>query len=573
MAKALVSISNGVATVYSSGDLSALVGVSGLSQIIITKNANTPPGDNVVVDLSNSIAGLSLASSIVIQNGATAKIGGGILSGGVASTVTVNGGIADLQGSVLGATSLNAINVGPQGGEIKVEQTGLSFGVLNLPVRFVDAKGAVVATPPKNFTMDFPGSSDIPASYSAVTGLTTIGDGISFLGVGVGRTVTLSGDVFNLTKVGSYSFLTGTYNYDFTNAKGYSDGSGGIITCFLAGSMIRTPSGDVAVEDLRMGDEIVAFVDGRETTRSLIWAGRARSTVRADLTRDESGAPVRILAGALADGIPSKDMLVTPEHCLLLNGRFVPARMLVNGRSVFYDASFASFEYFHIETDDHSVIMADGVLTESYLDTGNRNTFRQSGTVVSFQPSRGLSWADAAAPLDVSRSFVEPLYRAVETRADWNGLPPAQGAALTDDADLRLVTGTGVVLRRAREQDGRVTFMIPAGAETVRIVSNASRPCDVVGSFCDDRRTLGVAVGAISVFEGNRDRRITAHLDDATLQGWHAVEGDARWTSGDAVLPLGERLPDGIALLTIEIKAAGPYLAARPGEEAHALRA
>ncbi|MCQ8280074.1 Hint domain-containing protein [Acetobacteraceae bacterium KSS8] len=572
MAAALVSINAGVATIYSSGDLSALVGVSGLSQIIIARTANTPAGDPVIVNLSNSIAGVSLASSISILNGATALVGAGILNAGVATTLTVNGGIADLQGSTLGASALNRIDVGPQGGEIKVEPTGLSVGLLSVPVRFVDANGALTTAVPQNFVMDFPQSTDIPASYNISTNTTTIGDGVSVLGIlGSGRTITLSGDVFNLRTTGTaHGFpTTVSYSTDFKQ----SDGSGGIITCFLAGSLIRTPTGQVAVEDLRTGDEIVAFVDGRETVRSLRWAGHARSTVQPGLPNDEGGYPVRIRAGALADGVPFKDMLVTPEHCLLLKGRFVPARMLVNGRSVFYDTSFTSFEYFHIETEPHSIIMADGVLTESYLDTGNRGSFRQSGTVISFQPSRGLSWDDAAAPLDVSRAFVEPLFRAIETRADWAELPPAPRAALLQDAHLRLVTDSGVVLRQAREQGGRMTFMIPAGIETVRIVSNSSRPCDVIGPFLDDRRELGVAVGAVSVFEGNHERRLTIHMESETLPGWHAREGAFRWTSGDALLPLGERMPNGIALLTIEIKAAGPYFVTGSVEEARVRRA
>ncbi|TCS30744.1 Hint domain-containing protein, partial [Acidomonas methanolica] len=158
-------------------------------------------------------------------------------------------------------------------------------------------------------------------------------------------------------------------------------GAGAAIACFLAGSMIRTPGGDVTVEDIRIGDEVTAFDwrDNAEIARKVVWVGNRKTTVRPALPDDEAGYPVRILKDAIADGVPFKDMLITAEHCLFFENRFVPVRMLVNGHSIFYDKSFSSYEYYHIETDTHSVIWADGMLTESYLDTGNRSSFAQHG--------------------------------------------------------------------------------------------------------------------------------------------------------------------------------------------------
>ncbi|OAZ70812.1 hypothetical protein SRCM100623_02163 [Acetobacter pasteurianus] len=72
-----------------------------------------------------------------------------------------------------------------------------------------------------------------------------------------------------------------------------------------------------------------------------------------------------MLKDAIADGVPYKDMLITAEHCLFFEGKFVPVRMLVNGVSIFYDKSITSYDYYHVETDQHSVITADGMLTEA----------------------------------------------------------------------------------------------------------------------------------------------------------------------------------------------------------------
>ncbi|MCP1237910.1 Hint domain-containing protein [Gluconobacter kondonii] len=340
------------------------------------------------------------------------------------------------------------------------------------------------------------------------------------------------------------------------------DGVNSTLVCFLSGSLITTPSGTTTVEDFSVNDEIIAYVDGVATPRRVIWAGQAHCNVRSHLPDDEAGYPVRILKDAIADGVPFKDMLITAEHCLFFDGKFVPARMLVNGRSIFFDKSITSYDYYHIETENHSVIMADGMLTESYLDTGNRKAFTQKGNVISIGSNRNLTWDDAAAPLGVSREFAEPLSRLIEARANKADIAQKEQApVLTDEANLRLITDTGASIRPAREHNGHVIFMIPTGVQSVRIASHASRPSDVIGPFVDDRRYFGVAVGEITMFEAGKSHAITAHLTDTELNGWNTLEWeDTRWTSGNGLLPLGDRHPNSIALLTIQIKKTGPYL-------------
>ncbi len=342
----------------------------------------------------------------------------------------------------------------------------------------------------------------------------------------------------------------------------------GITTCFLAGSMIRTPEGDVAVETLRLGSTVVAFVNGEAVERTVTWAGRAHMLVKAGLADAEAGYPVRILKDALAEGVPYKDMLVTSEHCLFLNGGFVPARMLVNGRSVIYDRSLQSYDYFHVETKEHSVLMADGMLTESYLDTGNRHAFRQSGSVVSLG-GHARTWNDdAAAPLTVSRDVVEPIFREIEARAMEAGFENAiEASVLTEDSGLHLVTSTGQTIHQVRTANGRAMFMIPSDVTGVRIVSRTSRPSETVGPFVDDRRQLGVLVGEITLFDSGNTISIDQHLTDAGLAGWD-VQDDAaaRWTNGNAELSLTARQPNSLGMLAIQVLAAGPYLLVSEGE-------
>jgi hypothetical protein len=73
--------------------------------------------------------------------------------------------------------------------------------------------------------------------------------------------------------------------------------------------------------------------------------------------------------------VPHRDLLVMPEHCILVQGRLIPARMLVKGRSILIDRDVVSYQYFHAELETHGILLAEGLTAESYLDTGNRAIF------------------------------------------------------------------------------------------------------------------------------------------------------------------------------------------------------
>ncbi|GAN60489.1 hypothetical protein ACI01nite_07950 [Acetobacter cibinongensis] len=337
-----------------------------------------------------------------------------------------------------------------------------------------------------------------------------------------------------------------------------------VIVCFLGGSMLRTPEGDMAVETLQIGDEVVTFdwQNNKDVTRRVVWVGTGHVNAQPNLPDDQSGYPVRILKGALSDGVPYKDLLITSEHCLFFEGKFIPARMLVNGISIFYDKTIQSYNYYHIETEHQSVITANGMLTESYLDTGNRLSFQQPGKVVTLHGKMSSWEKDAAAPLCVERNFVETIFHTLKQRSltvtDNHQQTPSR--PLTPESDLHIVTDNGQIIRKIRTTDHTVVFMLPANIKTVRLVSRTSRPCDTIGPFVDDRRKLGVLVGAVTLLGSNKKISITSHLDKQDLQGWHGQQvSSCRWTNGDATLSLGEGTLKGFSLLTVEVLAAGPY--------------
>ncbi|WP_169802071.1 Hint domain-containing protein [Neokomagataea thailandica] len=342
------------------------------------------------------------------------------------------------------------------------------------------------------------------------------------------------------------------------------DGDTVTLVCFLEGTQIRTPDGERAVETLTSGDTVLTWDwRARKTVeKTLSWVGRQPVRVKPGLLDDEAGYPVRIRANAMAPGVPLKDLLVTPEHCLFVENGFIPARMLVNGSSIIYDRTMTQFSVFHIETTEHAVLWSDGALSESYLDTGNRRNFAQIGGEAVVL-GRAKSWPhDAAAPLMTSREIVEPVFTSLVARAAELGFGEVTPSReMVEEPDLHLLTREGQVIRAYRHNKRHVLFHVPAGVSEVRLASRASRPSDTIGPFVDDRRMLGILTGKITLF-GTQTTVLSDYLNKADLRGWQGVEnGTCRWTDGDAYLPLERR--DGelsTGVLAVEVLAAGPYI-------------
>ena len=150
--------------------------------------------------------------------------------------------------------------------------------------------------------------------------------------------------------------------------------STGLEACFTAGTLIATPDGEVAVEALVPGDRVLA-ADG--AALPVRWVGRSTvSRVFADPLRI---LPIRIRAGALADNVPARDLLVSPGHAMLLGDVLVQAGALVNGTTIVQEAEMPLvFTYYHVELDRHAVLLAEGAPAESFLDGIEDMNFRNA---------------------------------------------------------------------------------------------------------------------------------------------------------------------------------------------------
>ena len=147
---------------------------------------------------------------------------------------------------------------------------------------------------------------------------------------------------------------------------------GGVI-CFTPGTRVWTNEGDVPVEQLTVGSLIQTKDNGMQPIE---WMGSRRMT-GARLFAMPWLRPVRISAGALAGSRPEEELLVSPEHRVVVGGDvardlfnqeevLVSAKDLVNGTSVRIDYLLHEVTYSHLLLPRHEVIWANGLETESF---------------------------------------------------------------------------------------------------------------------------------------------------------------------------------------------------------------
>ncbi len=365
----------------------------------------------------------------------------------------------------------------------------------------------------------------------------------------------------------TFSSGLGTRDLHFSN-----DGSGGtlLMVCFAAGTRIETEQGEIAVEALRIGDQVLTLDGDQRAFRPVRWIGRRRLRLRAH-PEPRLAAPIRIGAGAFDANVPHRDLVVSPDHAIHVGGALIPARLLVNHLSIVQEMDRRSVEYFHVELDRHSILLAEGLETESYLDSGNRGFFSNSGAPLILHPdlSGDGSAYNAAEPcvkLVTDETSVLPVWQRLHDRAVASGLA-ARPAATTPNADLRVVAG-GRMFRPIPAEDGRCFVALPGGTNSARLVSRHAAPADT-NPWLDDRRRLGVAVERILLTSGDDVEEIP--VDHPSLsRGWWDAERRGtrlqRWTDGDATIPL----PGGPVLLELVIVGTVSYVL--PAAEAEELK-
>lgn len=541
--------------------------VSG-STAIDASSAGTAPGSIVVGSFAALVFAQSsapvLTNAVTLSGGSLDWQSPGAIGYGV-STILATVAAGDLvtgYGNIFAGFSVNIQDLTNQG-TILAEPghyTGLTIngtGLSNQGLVSIADNGVLVVVPSVTNSGDFALGNGTLIFDQAITGsgailFESLGGNLTFGtlpgttlpidGFAVGDTIVLDGFAANTAAV---SYVAGT-GLELTNGttvvtldiQGSFTSADFTVTdplafttielnqnppCFVAGTRILTWRGEVAVEALRIGDTVVLANGGGAPVR---WIGR-RSLDITRHPRPEAVWPVLIQAGALADGVPCRDLLVSPDHAVWLERRLIPAKALRNGVTIRQIAR-SKITYYHIELDRHGVLLAEAAPCESYLETGNRGAFDNGGASLVLHPDFAQTFREAQG----CAIFAEtgPVVEVVRAR-----LLARAAIATTDDPAL-------VVSRR------------PDG---VTIESRSEIPGEIEPDP-RDRRRLGMKIAALTI------GGVSIPLDHPALTtGWHDPEPDGRWTDGRALVPAA-LIPAGASEVRVAVAATTRYRTRSP---------
>ena len=216
------------------------------------------------------------------------------------------------------------------------------------------------------FTVEFSGTLPFSNKLSDVNGVDLRGAEIMVI-------TTSDGQRYFFTTDGTASFATMD---DFPNGAHPIDNidtTTDILICFSKGTFIRTPDGQLKVEDLRVGD-MVTTLSGASKLR---WIG-VRKISTTEMREKPHFQPIKISKDAFGPAQPACDLLVSPNHRILMSGWQVElnfatdsmlcaAKYLVNETTVSVDHSTSSAEYYHLMFDTHEIVFSNDLPSESIL--------------------------------------------------------------------------------------------------------------------------------------------------------------------------------------------------------------
>jgi hypothetical protein len=395
--------------------------------------------------------------------------------------------------------------------------------------------------------VDFTGAKGLlqigdPADFAAGIGGLDISDKIDLTSLGfvTGAIASIAGGVLSVTSGATTDTLLVSGIADGARFRTVQDLSGTgtdvSLLCFLAGARIATPTGEVPVERLRVGQRLLTLDGGQLPIK---WIGTGRSILPAGRARG-SATPVIVRKGALADGVPSRDLRLTKGHSLFLDGVLMPVEFLINHRSILWDDAARVAEVYHIELDRHEVLLADGAPAESYRDDGNRMLFHNGNPDWDRVPI-----TQPYAPIVTGGPVLAATWQRLLARVG-----DAAGVAMTGDPDVHLMAG-GARVDAVAEIAGTWRFHLTAPTGDVRIVSRVAAPAAL--GLGPDQRRLGVALRRIALSQGHGLRVLKAE-DARLIEGFHGFEPAEgwRWTDGNAKLP-AELFDDLCGAVTLEL--------------------
>ena len=180
--------------------------------------------------------------------------------------------------------------------------------------------------------------------------------------------------------VGRFYTATGPIIFtqsDYSGSLGSSvDGNFDGVLCYAKGTLILTKKGFVPIETIKEGDKLVTkgkiyknkFIkeEAAFKTSSVMWISKFKPR-----RLNSKSLPICIEKDALGENYPFADLYVSPGHRLLLDGKMVLSTDLINNKTIYQDKEYDGVEYYHLECDHHRAIVANGVLSETFLELDN----------------------------------------------------------------------------------------------------------------------------------------------------------------------------------------------------------
>jgi autotransporter passenger strand-loop-strand repeat protein len=381
------------------------------------------------------------ASGAVINGGAeyvfpggravrTTVIVGAMNDAGTATSTTVSRGQ-----EVVFPNATASVTVVSSGGQQYVHSSGTAISTT------LDSGGFEVVSrggTASNTTVDSGGFEVVSAGGLAVSTTVNISGAIdlAYLPYASGGSATVTTSGLLTVSVGGQTY-TQQLAGDYAGEKfvlGQDTGSGTLVTaeaapCYRSGTRILTERGEVAVEELRIGD-LVPTVLG-EAAAPIIWIGR-REVDCAGHPKPAQVWPVRVAAGAFGPGRPHTELFLSPDHAVFINDVLIPIRHLINGGSI-AQVPVERVTYYHLELPRHDVVLAQGLPAESFLDMRDGSNYaHRPGPVRLYTDYSARMWeAFGCARLIVVGPELEAVRRIVNARAldiEWR-----EATALAED--------------------------------------------------------------------------------------------------------------------------------------------
>jgi hypothetical protein len=348
------------------------------------------------VDLT--AAGASLTNVGKIYGGTGASSPGGTTAAGIvltAGTSANNERAGNYFGKIYGGTGISGnggVGVYLDGGQLTTAGDIFGGEIKNNSTAFVDAVqfgsqgGTMVVEAGARFFGNIGGFGLAAADKIDITNLNPTQVAADYNGV--------------THSIGLNANPGGTLQFDGSFAGEHfvftPDGAGTDVTiaCYLRGTQILTERGEVPIETLMIGDRVLTLTG---TAQPIRWIGRRRYS--GDFAAGNKAVqPVRFHPGSLGGGLPARDLWVSPEHAMYVDGWLIPAALLINGRTIVQEEDVEAITYFHLEFDSHAVIYAEGAAAESFVDDESRRMFDNAREYATLYPEAPDELARFCAP-------------------------------------------------------------------------------------------------------------------------------------------------------------------------------